>query len=208
MSKKINVYGSNWIYNSRQTSFKDADIIIMPGGGDISTNLYNHKPIKGASYSPETDRKQWDIINEGIEQGKLIFGTCRGLQMLTARAGGWLIQDVSHPSKHIVKTKDGEFYSMNSCHHQMCYPYDLPENEYDVLSWTRQLSSKHIIQGDIDFKEFPKHSLDEDGVFKEPEVIWYPKINALGAQGHFEWGAEKNAMDFINNLIIEKLNNK
>ena len=32
--------------------------------------------------------------------------------------------------------------------------------------------------------EFPEFALDREGKFKEPEMIWYPKIRCLGVQGH------------------------
>jgi hypothetical protein len=204
--KKIKVYGEgNWIDNSIPSSFKEADIVVMPGGADICTALYGHKPIKGADYNKSSDDSQMDLINKSIESGKLLFGTCRGAQLLTARAGGWLIQDINHPSNHIVTTIDGNKFSINSCHHQMCYLYDLPKEDYELFAWAEQLSNRHTIQGDIELK-FSDETLDKNGKFKEPEIFYYPKINALCAQNHFEWKGNSNqARDFINNLITEKL---
>ena len=95
---------------------------------------------------------------------------------------------------------------MNSCHHQMCYPYQLNKDNYEVLAWTRQLSPYYRADEKANINEFPKESLDDDGKFKEPEVVWYPKINALGCQGHPEWGPGEEALNFLNELIIEKLN--
>ena len=70
---------------------------------------------------------------------------------------------------------------MNSCHHQMCYPYDLPKDEYEVLSWTEEISNKYVADAKVNFDET---TLDENGAFKEPEMIWYPKTRCLGVQGH------------------------
>lgn len=209
MDRKIRVYnGGNWIKNSVTSSFNDADIVVMPGGSDINPALYNHKGIKGHYFHKHIDDDQMELINRSIDAGKFVFGTCRGAQLLTARAGGWLIQDSGHSGSHAVKTVNGQSFIINSCHHQMCFPYDLPEDEYEMLAWTEQISSYHTIQGDVelDFTTVPKVALDENGLFKEPEIFYYPKIKAICAQNHFEWGTNsKESIEFINKIIQEKL---
>ncbi len=82
--------------------------------------------------------------------------------------------------------------------------YDLSKDKYEVLSWTEGLSSKYITEGDKPLV-IPQIGLDENGIFKEPEVIWYPEINALGTQGHPEWGPGRDALNFLNDLIRERL---
>lgn len=205
-TRKIKTFnGGEWIYNSEKArTFEEADVVILPGGGDWNPALYGHKAIPATYFNDDVDSRQMGLIDRAVDAGKLLFGICRGLQGVTIKAGGYLIQDISHPSYHEVRTKDGDSYGMNSCHHQLCYPYELPRNEYDVLSWTEELSNHHIIQGNKQL-EYPEIALDDKGYFKEPEVIWYPKIRALGTQGHPEWGPGKKALDFINNLIREKL---
>lgn len=207
MSKKIikTFNGGSWIENSeRAKTFEEADVVVLPGGGDWNPALYGHKPIGRGYYSDSTDKEQMDLINKAIDAGKLVFGICRGLQGVTIRNGGFLIQDVSHPSTHMVRTIEGDKYSMNSCHHQLCFPYELPKEKYEVLSWTKELSPYY----EVDRQElvFPKEALDEDGDFKEPEMIWYPETRCLGVQGHPEWGPSKEALQYINKVIREKLN--
>lgn len=86
----------------------------------------------------------------------------------------------------------------------MCYPYDLPKNNYEVIAWTPELSDRY--QADVEL-QFPEFAIDINGKFKEPEMIWYPEIRGLGVQGHPEWGPGKPALDFINKVLLEKLNN-
>ncbi len=86
----------------------------------------------------------------------------------------------------------------------MCNPYDLPEGDYEVLAWTEEISPYHIMQDDEQLV-FPDSALDDEGWFKEPEVIHYPKINALGSQGHPEWYPPQEALNFLNRLLREKL---
>lgn len=203
MSKKIKVYGNgDWIYDSEPSTFEKADVVVMPGGADWNPALYGHEPNGTSYFSDSTDKIQMDLINRSIDAGKLVFGICRGLQGVTIRAGGFLIQDIRHPSNHLVTTFEGKKYSMNSCHHQMCYPYDLEKDEYEVLSWTEGISKRYIAGVELQFPEF---ALDREGKFKEPEMIWYPKIRCLGVQGHPEWGPGKPALDFINKVLREKL---
>jgi carbamoylphosphate synthase small subunit len=203
-NKTIKTYnGGSWIYNSKSSNFEDADVVVMPGGGDWNPALYGHKPNGTSYWSEKTDATQMALIDKAVNAGKLIVGICRGGQGLTIKAGGFLIQDISHPSNHNVVTFDGRTYNMNSCHHQLCYPYELPKNQYEVLSWTEGLSNRY--KADVKL-EFPEFAIDLKGNFKEPEVIWFPAIRGLSVQGHPEWGPGKPALDFINNLIIEKLN--
>jgi len=203
--KKIKVYGTGrWIENSVNSPFEEADVIIMPGGGDWNPALYGHRPVATKYWNEIQDDTQMNLINRAIKAKKLIVGICRGGQGLTIKAGGYLIQDVHHPSEHPVKTIDGMEYSMNSCHHQMFYPYELPKEHYEVLAWTEQLSPYHKVDTNTEF-QFPEFSLDENGKFKEPEVVWYPEINGLAIQGHPEWSPGKQALNYLNTLIKEKL---
>lgn len=178
----------------------------MPGGADIDPALYGHKPIQGTYFNRDHDEDQLRLIEKTIKAGKFLFGTCRGMQLITARAGGWLIQDTGHGGKHTVRTYNNQRFMTNSCHHQMCYPYDMPDEDYELLAWTEQISNYHTIQDNKQL-EFDKRTLDENGLFKEPEIIYYPKIKAICAQNHFEWGSNsKESVDFINRIIREKLN--
>lgn len=203
--KKIKVYGDGgWINNSESSSFEKADIVVMPGGEDWNPNIYGHRPMQGAYWKAALDRLHLALMNEAINYGKLLFGICRGFQGVCIRAGGKLIQDVSHPAMHMIKTHDGEDYLMNSSHHQMVYPYEMPKKEYEVLGWTEQLSPFFKFNGGHPLS-FPDHSLDDNGKFKEPEVAWFPKIRALGCQGHPEWSDGRGGIEFLNKLILEKL---
>ena len=56
--------GGSWIRNSRMTSFEDCDIVVMPGGGDISAALYGHRGIRHSSFCKESDDKQMALIKK------------------------------------------------------------------------------------------------------------------------------------------------
>lgn len=203
--KVIRFFGDGeWIEGGVRSSFEDADIVIMEGGSDWASYRYGHRPIKGARHNEAIDERQMNIIDKAVKMGKALWGHCRGLQGLTIKAGGYLVQHLNHPSRHEVVSMDGFKYDMNSCHHQLCVPYQLPDDEYEVISWTEQISPMHIIEGDVQL-EFPENSLTREGKFKEPEIIHYPKINAMGQQGHIEWLPNKKAIEYHNFLLRERL---
>jgi len=200
--KKLTYFGDgDWIYNATPTSFERADIIVMPGGADWHPNLYGEEPNSHVNWlNPNGDSRQMNMIKAAIERKKFLFGICRGLQGLTIAAGGKLIQHVNHPGAHHAHTKDGRTYTTNSLHHQMCNPYGLPEDEYEVLSYAPGLSPFHL--GELDTEVvFPAHAYDKEGNFMEPETIWFPKIRALGAQGHPEMCYKNDFVDLMNEYI-------
>lgn len=203
----IKVFGDlHFIENAEHSTFEDADIVVMPGGADWGPNLYNQNPNSYVSWvSSKSDTTQMALIQSAIKRKKLVFGICRGLQGVTIANGGTLVQHISHPSHHRVTRKDGSHYMMNSCHHQLCNPYNLNDGEYEVLGWTEGLSNVYLGEEDRDVI-FPKHAFDGNGVLKEPEVIWYPKTRCLGTQGHPEWmSQDSEAVRYVNHLINKYL---
>lgn len=73
--------GGSWIYGSKPTSFEEAEVVILPGGGDWDPSLYGHKKAGTNYFSKDTDDRQMKLINKSIKAGKLVFGICRGLRM-------------------------------------------------------------------------------------------------------------------------------
>jgi len=71
--------GGGWIYNSKPSSFEEADVVILPGGGDWNPALYGHKPMRTSHWSDERDTEQMNLIDRSIKSGKLLYGICRGL---------------------------------------------------------------------------------------------------------------------------------
>jgi carbamoylphosphate synthase small subunit len=181
----------HWIDGYKKSSFDNADIVVLPGGADLEPSLYGHEKISRTFCFPQADKEELVLVNRAIDSGKFIVGTCRGAQLLTARAGGWLIQHVTgHGGNHPIQTFDGKELEVTSTHHQMCYPYDLPENEYELLGWAKSRSATYLIQGEEELYINPNDSRivdQDDGLFKEPEVIWYPKIRGLAFQMHNEY---------------------
>lgn len=200
----------NWIYNAEESNYDDADIVVFPGGSDVDPSLYNHSKIKETHSNRLVDNTQWETMLQCIKDKKFIIGICKGAQLATAMVGGFLIQDVSnHHSSHDVIDDNGNIYDATSSHHQMCYPYELERDKYKLLAYSKQLSTRYIIQNNEQLDTVPDFALDDDELFKEPEVIYYPTINCLAIQPHPEWMDKTEPfVKYLNSLILKYFKKK
>ena len=209
----INIYTplerglGSWIAGAEHSSFEEAEVVLIPGGSDWQPSLYGHSKLSSTYIYPESDIREMDLINEAVDAGKFIIGICKGSQGLTIRAGGWLIQHVTnHGGYHKMETHDGKILTVNSTHHQMSYPYDLPEQDYKLLGWAAERSNEYRVATEKVEHEDPELAFDELGRFKEPEVIWYPKIRGMAVQFHPEYtSAPEEANVWLNQQLIKLL---
>lgn len=166
----------NWIPNSKEVkSIEEADLVLFEGGADVSPHLY------GESEHPKTmtqvirDNYEVKLYKKAIELGKPVLGICRGSQLTCVMAGGKLVQHQNNPAFiHKMKTIDGEIL-VSSTHHQAQYPFNLPLEDFKILGCTENM---------LDFHEDGNEK--ELNPIVECEVVYYPKINALGIQPHPE----------------------
>lgn|GEM_PF-6387398 len=172
----------------------DYDAILFEGGSDIDPSLYNSKNI--ATYSQgqsKRDRIEAAIMQDAIDKKALIIGICRGAQLACALAGGKLVQDVNgHQGHHTIETYMGNTFDVSSVHHQQMYPWDV---EHTILAWSKTQQSNHFIGDSLNLQ---KH-------IKEPEAVFFPKINALAFQWHPEWAYTPEELEFTLAEIAEKL---
>jgi gamma-glutamyl-gamma-aminobutyrate hydrolase PuuD len=154
-------------------------ILVIWGGSDINPDLYNHPHSRTTGPSASRDVAEWALLNRAVELGIPTIGVCRGAQMLCARAGGFLIQDVSNHagSLHKVLTHTDDEVTVNSIHHQMLA--GLEKVPHELLAWCdTPRSPKYIYRDDKDY-------VPPEG-FKEPELVWFPKIKGFAIQWHPE----------------------
>lgn len=109
------------------------DGFLLPGGNDVDAGYYGEKnDAHHLPVDPEIDRLDFCLLREAVENGKPIFGICRGLQVINVFFGGTLIQHVDpsfHPSgENRVLRLDpsspffrqmGKEIEINSYHHQI-----------------------------------------------------------------------------------------
>lgn len=155
------------------------DLLFFIGGADVNPKYYTENLGKYTGINNEHDELDF-TAKDMFPRDTPKLGICRGSQFLTVAAGGKLIQHVSnHTQSHPITTKGGSEYKITSTHHQMCYPFDV--SGYKLLAWSTKFRSTTYLNGN-------NKETDLDIDFLEPEIMYYPNINALGIQGHPEFG--------------------
>ena len=157
---------------------KEADFCYLGGGADVSPEFYlpnNIMSHPSVHNNYQRDAQEIPQAKYAISKGIPIFGTCRGAQLLCVLAGGILIQHQRNPDyTHSMKTA-GEDILVTSTHHQAQYPFNLNNEDYLILGHTENYVKERFLNAN---EKAPQ------GL--EVEVCFYPKINALAAQPHFE----------------------
>lgn len=156
--------------------FEGPGILILHGGQDIAPSLYKKGRSRwsGADTHPSArDLIEWALMKEAIKQKILIFGICRGFQMICAKAGGFLYQDVDNHAygNHQITTNKDERFVVNSMHHQMVAPWDV---KHELLAVSEPLTTTVY---DVDNVVQPE---------VEVESAYFPDIHAFGVQWHPE----------------------
>lgn len=180
--------------------------LVIWGGGDINPAYYNH-PVHRTTYaSKQRDPQEWALLQRAIERGIPIIGVCRGAQMLCAAAGGFLIQNVhNHGGYHLVHTIDGDVLRVNSIHHQMMAGFE--HLEHELVAWRPM---ERGMDGSITHAGLPYGYRDNQTYvppinWREPEFVYFPKINGYAIQWHPEaMDIESAATKYILNYIKQK----
>ena len=193
MKKKIYIVGGmayydyvNWILPlgfEVTKNLEEASLVWANGGEDWHWKWYHkskNPPHPYVSFNLFRDNEEMPIFKKAIELGIPIGATCRGCQILPVLAGegGKIVQhQTGQSSYHKFKTYDGLELMCTSSHHEAMWPFDLKEGEdYKLLGWTENtLKSRYLDQ------------VTQELTKPEAEVVFFPKIKALGYQMHFEW---------------------
>lgn len=156
---------------------KNTHLVVLWGGTDISPMIYGEKNVASETTDEPTPRdlREIEIIEHARIRGIPILGICRGAQLLCAVDGGSLWQHVNMHAgpSHAVVLDDGSSWLTNSAHHQMMRPGD-----------------NAVVVGVAD-EVYSPFKVSEEGevrdVEPEVEIAYFPRLNALGIQGHPEW---------------------
>jgi gamma-glutamyl-gamma-aminobutyrate hydrolase PuuD len=175
---------------------RENDILIVWGGADIHPSFYNkkHSKFSGASREPsQRDRAEWALMHRAKELGLPIIGVCRGGQMLSALAGGSLIQHVNgHGGYHDVTTYDNKKFRVNSLHHQMMHPLN---TNHSVIAWSSHKRSDVYYDEDTNVD-----------VTVEPEFIHFHDVKGFAIQWHPEMLDDQDPSSlYINDYINQRL---
>lgn len=180
-----------------EADFDHIDALVIWGGADISPTIYKqpvHERCGAGAELSVGDRIEVAACEAAMARGIPIIGVCRGAQLVCALAGGILVQDVqNHGGNHRITTKDGRSIVTSSVHHQMMYPFKMEKDEYDLIAWADQPRSNQY----HGVKVAPE---------VEPEIVFFPKIKALGIQGHPEFmSPDHEFVTYCNDLVREYL---
>ena len=151
--EKLKIACTNYMFgNSFENSFnqridfikhkehvKNYDLIIFPGGQDVTPELYGEKNTF-SSCSYKRDMYELELLREAVALNKKIIGVCRGNQFINSMLGGKLTQHLfkGHDSEHEIRiVKDNpiiDFYKdklVTSTHHQAV---KVPGINFEVLA--------------------------------------------------------------------------
>lgn len=84
----------------KQEVQETADGVVITGGHDIDPVLYAAAPEVTPKYDPERDALESAVIDRALASGLPLLGICRGAQLLNARLGGNLFQELRSRRKH------------------------------------------------------------------------------------------------------------
>lgn len=203
-SIKVYVVGDDkeyfyWLRNSGKFNYLyeediyKSDLVIFTGGEDVHFSLYadeNNEEYQGSHYNIGRDLQEVMEYNIATELGLKKLGICRGAQFLCVQAGGTLVQDMQHPSRHTILDRAGKEIRVTSSHHQAAVP---PSNS-SILGFTDLCESAWITSYN------QKYDVNV-------ENVWYPNENSLGIQSHPEWqdsSENKYFVDLVDDFMSDK----
>jgi putative glutamine amidotransferase len=111
---------------------READLLLLPGGGDVHPRFYGRALGGAADIDEARDERELALVDEFLRAGKPAIGICRGLQLLNVYFGGTLRQHIEGHSQidgvdrlHAINTAPGLLralygarFTVNSAHHQ------------------------------------------------------------------------------------------
>jgi putative glutamine amidotransferase len=176
---------------------EDLDLIVLPGGQDVSSSVYGEVP--GFMNSNPDLYKEYFFLNnleQYIEAGKSIFGICLGMQQLAVYFGSGLTQHLPALGIHGYYSDPREEL-VHSVH------VHLPE---DDVKFTQKVNSMHhqgVLLQDLSKSLTPlaiqKAKNVETGM-SVVEALMHKDFPIAGVQWHPE-----HIYDKLTNLLITKL---
>lgn len=189
---------------------EDIDILIIPGGPDISPEHATHLSAMHGSVAPEWLEFQYNTLPLYTQSGTKIFGICLGFQMLTAHFGGTLYGHIPEhdAGRHLVYVEeswmdkleiDEQLQHVNSRHHQAVHTY--PKNLVP-LAWSLYGEKKDWS------KKTPEPGLLEAWIHAELPIAgvqWHPEGITHRPESYYAKKYGYCIGDIISNAVINYL---
>lgn len=187
---------------------EDIDLLIFSGGQDISPVIYNDTSHVSTYSHPDRDIEEMKLYMLATKKGIPMVGICRGAQFITAlQPNGFIIQNIGGHDHlfdgHMIRTEKGKEFMVSSVHHQMMYPFNVPNHKV-FASTIDNISSIYEIGNTKKYSSVVKSLLDNS--VKEPEIVYYEDSKALCIQGHPEYyQVDTKFPNYCTDLITELL---
>lgn len=181
-------YETAWLLKSgcsQVHSIEECDFVLFNGGTDVNPKLYN-QPRGKYTEKPDLERDKLEVeeFKKAQELGKFCVGICRGSQLLCVLSGGSLIQHVNnHNKSHNYYDIKGKSFTIGSWHHQMMFPFTLPENQFKIIGVSEITDCVHL-NGNNNNITYTKN-------FQEVETCIFFKTKSISIQSHPDWIPEQ-----------------
>lgn len=213
MKKKIFCEGASdrFILDARKelTDFKKANISVIGFSGSVSPEAFGEAPYNGKSSSSitiSTDSSIFELLNRSLwsDNIKLVICMGRAAFIACALAGGGLLQNVSNHNEVGLKEAmiEGEPFLIPSTHTELMHPYNLPKEDYEVLAYSLEKSTRYegkYAKDAIINKNYKEAEFILFKSFEKPVLAFTPDLNVMRINARALTAT---------NLIIEKYFNK
>lgn len=160
----------------RRLAAEKIDLLHAVGGADINPALYNRPTTDARKVNPARDASEYKLVREYYRKGRILFGICRGEQMIGVISGCPLIQDIQ-------KELGAPRHNLDKNHR--VYPIDT--KAYERLTGTakpKAFRSRHHQSVDPNPKSFMRPIAH--GQHNVIEMIEHVDGRAVGVQFHPE----------------------
>lgn len=91
---------------------KQLDGLVLQGGADLAPESYGETPISDGRWLGDRFRDEYelDLVKCFLDEGKPVFGICRGFQLMNVYFGGTLYQDIDTQRPDCISHRDAEAY--------------------------------------------------------------------------------------------------
>lgn len=177
------------------------DSILLTGGGDIETSIYNGKPNPRVSnVDPERDKLEIHLARLAYKLQKPLLGICRGCQIINVAFGGSLYSDISTQYQTSIRHD--------------CYPGIARDHEAHSIEIEKDSKLQNIFSGDkINVNSLHHQGIkllgenlsavahSPDGMTEAIEAIEHPFF--IGVQWHPEWMLTSPSMQNLFHKFVD-----
>lgn len=167
------------------------DLIVSPGGADVSPNTYGHIPSMFTG-KPDPIKEYFDkyILPEVVAARVPLFGICRGHQAIAVHFGGYLIQSMVHETnddnrQKLVHDVKLELDGMPS-HFNPLKSHPKADKKIRVNSMHHQIVDKGSVSNNPDIIITGTHAASKEYIDTYVESLFYPNHNIITVQWHPE----------------------